>query len=246
MPSFLSCLAYLQAVKDWGIVGLSFFLSITWRWVFALRASRNCYNVSGKRKTSCFCLLRMVYSHCSPSLFVLPAPKSYKFFMYIYRDSVEKVDSLVLMQLLLLFLFFPFHPLHHLQLVVSEVLLLQLSGGNWWKKTTTISHHRITIVFFLTKNIAPYHSDICYSSLVIVETLMKSISLHNCSVVFISATISLNGLAWSFIRETHHPLPRLKKQQLCGNTSWFIRAGATGQCESVQFIANCHFYMIGL
>lgn len=61
--------------------------------------------------------------------------------------------------------------------------------------------------FFLTKNIALYHSDICYSSLLIVGTLMMSISLHNCSVAFISATVSLNGLAWSFSRETHHPFP---------------------------------------
>lgn len=70
----LACLAYLQAVKHWGIVGLSFFLSFTWRWVFALRASRNCYSVAGKkRKTSCFCLLKMLYFNCSlPFLSSLP------------------------------------------------------------------------------------------------------------------------------------------------------------------------------
>lgn len=184
-----------------------------------------------------------VFPFCPPCPHVLQV-------LYVYLSwqlLVEKVKSLVLMH--------GGAPLPSLSFSSSLSLAI---GHSWgiitvitWRKlmkknTMTISHNRITIVFFNKKNIAPYHSDICYSSLVIVETLMKSISLHNCSVVFISATISLNGLAWSFIRETHHPFPCLKKQQLCGNTSWFIRARATGQCESVQFIANCHFYMIGL
>lgn len=87
MPSLLSCLAYLQAVKHWGIVGLSFFLSFTWRWVFALRASRNCDSVAGKKENLMLLSSKNALLQLQSSLFVLPAPTPHPFFMYIYHGS---------------------------------------------------------------------------------------------------------------------------------------------------------------
>lgn len=74
MPSLLSCLAYLQAVKHWGIVGLSFFPLIYLKMSICFESFTKLWQrCRKKRKTSCFCLLKMLYFNCSlPFLSSLP------------------------------------------------------------------------------------------------------------------------------------------------------------------------------
>lgn len=114
VPSLLSCLAFLQAAKHWGIVGLSFFLSFTWRWVFALRALRKRYNMAGGKKTEerkprARLSFKMIhFSRTFP--FVLPAPKP-SWFVFIITVTCRKGRISLSYQQPCLFPSFPFHPL---------------------------------------------------------------------------------------------------------------------------------------
>lgn len=162
-----------------------------------------------KRKTSCFCLLKMLYFNCSlPFLSSLPPRLTSPLCIFIMavtwrkgriacphtRWSSSSSSSLSILLITCNWSFLRYHYCNYLEEIDEKKFLDNFTQLNYYS-------------VFLTKNIALYHSDICYSSLLIVGTLMKSISLHNCSVAFISATVSLNGLAWSFSRETHHPFP---------------------------------------
>jgi hypothetical protein len=133
----LSCLAYLQAVKLWGIVGLSFFPVIYLKIRICFESFKN-YNMAGKRKrkrkrkrrrrikrTSCICLWKQS-TLIAPSLLSSLPPSLTSFWcLFIITGTCRKGRIYLPYQQPYLFplLPFTFSP-YHLQLVISGVLLL--------------------------------------------------------------------------------------------------------------------------
>lgn len=153
VPSLLSCLAFLQAAKHWGIVGLSFFLSFTWRWVFALRALRKRYNMAGGKKQKKenlvrVCLLKWSTS-VAPSL-LSSLPPSLLDLCSLSQLLVEKAESLFLISS------------HAFSPPSLSTLSLSLAIGYFWgiitvitsrklikkKNATTVSNNRIIVALF--------------------------------------------------------------------------------------------------
>lgn len=120
-----------------------------------MRAPRNGYNVAGKRRTSCFCLLKMVYFNCS-LLFLSSLPPSLTSSSCIFTMTVTcrkgriacshaRWCSSSSSSLFILFITFNWSFLRCYYCNYLEEIDE--------KNTMTISHNRITIVFFLTKKI---------------------------------------------------------------------------------------------